>query len=136
MTTIEKLYIIADNNNIPVFNVSLKGLAALSVTDDLCYAIGIDYAQIKNSADERVKLSHELGHCLNGAFYNIYSRFDCVAKCEYKADKWAIKKLLPQDDVITAINKGYTEVWQLAEYFDVTEELVKKAFWIYFDKQV
>lgn len=136
MNTIETLYAVADENNIPVHNVPLNGVPALSVTDDSCCAIAIDYDQVKSNADETVKLAHELGHCLSGAFYNFYSKFDCIEKCEYKAYKWAIKKLLPQDDVITAITQGNSEIWQLAEYFDVTEDLVKKAFWIYFDKQL
>ena len=35
-----------------------------------------------------------------------------------------------------AIIDGNEEVWQLAEYFGITEDMVKFAFWVYFDRVV
>ena len=32
-----------------------------------------------------------------------------------------------------AMKNGYTEIWQLAEYFGITEDMVKYALWVYFD---
>ena len=55
---------------------------------------------------------------------------------EYRANKWAIKKLAPKDEMITAMKDGNTEIWQLAEYFGITEDMVKFAMWVYFDKQI
>ena len=49
-------------------------------------------------------------------------------------NRWACEQLIPKEEMEIAMKKGYCEVWQLAEYFDVTEELVRKACWIYFDK--
>lgn len=48
-------------------------------------------------------------------------------KYERAADKWAIKKLIPKDELEAAFQKGITEVWELAEYFEVTEDFVRKA---------
>lgn len=40
-------------------------------------AIALDPRKIRSSADEAVKLSHELGHCVYGGFYNQYSAAGC-----------------------------------------------------------
>lgn len=46
------------------------------------------------------------------------------------------KKLAPKDEMVTAMKNGNTEIWQLAEYFGITEDMVKFAMWVYFDKQI
>ena len=134
--TLNELYDIAEKDDIIIINDKLTQCPSLSIMDGNDCTIVIDYSKINSNSLHKVYIAHELGHCETGAFYNAYNYLDLCCRCEYKADKWAIKKLLPQEDVITALEKGYTEVWQLAEYFDVTEDLVKKAIWIYFDKQV
>lgn len=91
------------------------------------YGIAIDPGKIKSSADERVKLAHELGHCKQGAFYNPYAACDVRRKHENRADKWAVKKLIPEDELDEAVADGCTELWELAEYFGVTEEFMRKA---------
>lgn len=129
------LYKFAYDKNIPVFSSDCPSSVAISIKDsDGDCAIGMDYSVIENERDELSVLAHELGHCETGAFYNRYSDCDVVSRHEYRANKWAIKKLLPQAEMEEALKSGYVEVWQLAEYFDVSEELIKKALWIYFDK--
>lgn len=80
------------------------------------------------TAKKREVLYHETGHCVTGSFYNIYSPFDIRQKHENTADRWAIKELLPFDEMRGAMREGYTEVWELAEYFDVTESFVRRAY--------
>ena len=134
---VDELYEYAERENIDVYSVSLPFTQSMSVMDDdlNCY-IGIDYELISSNADEKTKLAHEIGHCMKGAFYNRYSKLDLISKHEYSADKWACENLLPKNEMQKAFESGYVEVWQLAEYFDVTENLVKKALWIHFDKEV
>ncbi|MCI7650223.1 MAG: hypothetical protein SO436_09695 [Oscillospiraceae bacterium] len=55
-------------------------------------------------------MAHELGHCITGSFYNVYAVCDLRAKHERRADKWAIKKLVPRDKLKNAINSGFSEV--------------------------
>lgn len=76
-------------------------------------------------------LAHEIGHCIRGAFYNPYAKTDIRKKYENHADKWAIRHLIPKEDWFAALHDGYTEVWELAEYFDVTEEFIRKAHELY-----
>lgn len=130
---LEELYDIAENEGIDIYAVALPITESVSIMDDdlYCY-IGIDYDLIKSSADEKRKLAHEIGHCVKGAFYNRYSKLDLISKHEYSADKWACENLLPKQE----FQQGYVEIWQISEYFDVPEELVKKAMWIHFDKVI
>ena len=95
-----------------------------------CY-IGIDYSKIETETDERVHLSHELGHCVTGSFYNRYAKMDIRKKHENRADKWAIRKLIPVEKLDTAVAEGHTELWDLADYFGVTEDFIKKAVCYY-----
>ena len=76
-------------------------------------------------------MAHELGHCKRGAFYNQYSSFDIRSRHEYRADKWAVQQIIPYEELISACESGYTERWELAEYFDVTENFITKAFEVY-----
>lgn len=133
MTT-DDFYELAQNDDIEIIRTqcSLTGSMSIMTDDGACY-IGIDDSQLTGQ-DEKIRLAHELGHCETGAFYNRYSKLDLISKKEYKADKWAISRLIPKGDMKAAMIDGYVELWQLAEYFDVTEEYVKKAMWIYFDK--
>ena len=94
--------------------------------DGRCY-IAIDPTKITSGADEKTKIAHELGHCVTGSFYNVYSSCDFRQRHEARADKWAIKRLLPEDELHDAVANGHTELWELADVFDVTIDLVRKA---------
>lgn len=87
----------------------------------------MDYSLLHEPRQERVHMAHELGHCCTGSFYNRYSSFDVRQYHENRADKWAINRLVPQRKLAEAIASGYTEIWSLAEYFNVTEEFMRKA---------
>ncbi len=93
--------------------------------------IGIDPFEIETTAEERVHLAHEIGHCETLSFYNIYSSLDIREKHEEKADRWAVSRLIPACELAAAIKCGYCETWSLAEFFDVTEDFIRKAIRIY-----
>lgn len=124
--TLTTLYDIAICDNIEVYSFDLKQCESLSVYYDGECFIGIDPFKVQNESDEKVKLAHELGHCETGAFYNVYAKLDIRAKHERRADKWAIKKLVPEDELKEAC-KICTNRWELAEYFGVTEDFMQKA---------
>lgn len=129
---IEELYEYAESHNIDVDWFLLNKLEAFSLPfEDGTCAIAIDPSKLKSSADEKVKLGHELGHCETGSFYNRYSPYDVVARHERRADKWEIKKLVPKDELDAAVANGRTELWELAEFFGVTEDFIKKAVVFY-----
>ena len=132
MKTLQGLYQIAEQENIVVDCFALISREALSVMDEdgSCF-VAVDPGKLRSKTDERSKLAHELGHCVTGAFYNQYSSFDCRQKHENKADKWAVKQLIPVDELDEAIADGHTEIWDLAEHFGVTEDLARKAVCYY-----
>lgn len=123
-----ELYQLADAEHIPVYSFDLPQTHSLSLmNNDGSCAVAIDPFGLNSTKEEKIRLAHELGHCVTGSFYNRYSDFDIKAKSEYRADKWAIKKLIPKDELQAAFEQGYTEPWDLAEYFNVTEEFIIKA---------
>ena len=132
MIALSKLYQIADEENIEVDCFDLSKRESLSMMDDdgYCY-IAIDPYKLRSTEDERMKMAHELGHCLTGSFYNIHATVDCRQRHENRADKWAIRTLITYEALNEAVAEGYTEVWQLAERFGVTEQFMQKAICLY-----
>ncbi|MEA4965412.1 MAG: ImmA/IrrE family metallo-endopeptidase [Oscillospiraceae bacterium] len=97
----------------------------LSNTDD--WGIFIDRRRIPDRVTEYSTLLHEGGHVATGATHEVSSPFDLVEKHEYKANKWAVEHAISEEDLDAAVAGGHTEIWDLAEHFDVTEDLMKKA---------
>nr|DAO88770.1 MAG TPA: IrrE protein [Caudoviricetes sp.] len=128
------LYIEAEENDVDIMSVDTDVTKSMSVMSDLdnCY-IGLNPLMIDTTAEEKVLLAHELGHCMTGAFYNQYSKLDIREKHERRADKWAIKKLIPVDELKRAVKSGRESRYELAEYFNVTEDFMQKAMDYYRD---
>ena len=127
MNKIIELERIAERDNIEIIEIKTDKCKSMSVQTENgnCY-IGIDSNKMTN-AEEAVCKAHELGHCETGSFYNRYSGCDLVSKHEYRADVWAIKKLISKDEIVDAFEHGITEIWNLAEHFNVTEDFMRKA---------
>ena len=132
MITTNGLYNLAEQENIKIESFSLHSREALSTmdSDGQCY-VAIDPRKITSAADERTKLAHEIGHCMTGAFYNVYSSCDSRQRHENRADRWAIKKLIPDTELEKAIAEGYTDLWELVDLFCVNEDLMRKAISLY-----
>lgn len=126
--TLLDLYNRADAQGIDVDDVPMRSLTSVSFPQGW---IALDTAKMQTTAEHKSILAHELGHVETGSFYNIYSPFDLRARQEWRADKAAIKMLVPFKRLLSAIRSGCWEVWQLAEHFDVTEELINKALTLY-----
>ena len=52
---------------------------------------------------------------------------DCRQRHENRADKWAVTTMIPVEALDDAVASGCTQVWELAERFQVTEEFIRKA---------
>ena len=128
MYPVPALYDLAAQQNIEVLSYPMAENGSMSVMLEggRCF-VGMDDSVLDGSAQERVHLGHELGHCVTGSFYNRYAAIDSRQRHENRADKWAVKKLIPVEALDDAIAEGCTEVWELAERFGVTEEFVRKA---------
>ncbi|MFZ2537990.1 MAG: ImmA/IrrE family metallo-endopeptidase [Oscillospiraceae bacterium] len=84
-----------------------------------------------STGNEKACLAHELGHCETGSLYNEYTPFDIIDKHERTANKWAIEKLVTEDELHDAVRMGYSEMWELAEYFDIPQEFMQKIVYYY-----
>ena len=132
MNQLQALYDQAEEQNIEILPYPLPQTAsmALELENGLC-CIGMDYGLLEDPRDQLVHLSHEMGHCMKGAFYNRYAKMDLRQKQENKADKWAIQRLIPVEALDDAVAAGHTQIWELAEYFGVTVEFMQKALCLY-----
>lgn len=127
-TTLLDLYKTAERNGVEVMSIDTSVTKSMSlVTESNNYYIGINPFMLGSDLEEAMCLAHELGHCMTGSFYNRYSKLDIRAKHERRADKWAIKKLVPKDELKRAVKSGRESRYELAEYFNVTEDIMQKA---------
>ena len=117
------LYAYAERRNIDVDWIPMRRATSLSVPLGDRYAIALDPWKLGSLAQETVCLAHELGHCKTGSFYNRHAALDIRQKHENRADKWAIRQLVPEDALDQAVADGYTDLPSLAEHFCVTVPL-------------
>ena len=134
----DKLYLEAEQSGITVLcgaELPLTKSVSLALPDGAMF-IGIDDSVMQSRAEERVHLAHELGHCVTGAMYNIRCPIMPRQRYERIADAYAIKKLVDEDERRRGIDEreGDISVWELSEWFDVTEDFMKKALAFYFKK--
>ncbi len=128
MTT-EKLYNIAQKCDVTVDRFDLPENLSVSASVNDKLFIGLDKAV--SGRQEKVCLAHELGHCNTSGFYNVYSPLDIREKHERRANGWAIKRLIPERSLKSAVKSGLDSIFALAEYFDVTAEFMQKAIEYY-----
>ena len=75
--------------------------------------------------------AHEMGHCMTDSFYAGYSPFELRAKHENRANAWAVNRIVPFSDLCDAVKGGCRELWELAEYFGVSQSFIEKAIKIH-----
>ena len=122
------LYLYAEQHGIDVDWVPTSRALSLSVPlPDGTYAIAINPWKMETLEQETVCLAHELGHCETGSFYNRWAKLDLRKKHENRADKWAVRQLVPVEELDQAVADGCEEIQALADHFGVTEEFMKKA---------
>ncbi len=124
------LYRLAEERGIDVDFRPLRRAHSLSLPMEWAggrCAVALDPDKVTCAADEKVKLCHELGHCVTGSFYNRYAALDLRRRHELHAERWAIAQLVPRRELDAAMEHGAREIWELAEHFEVTEEFMKKA---------
>ncbi|MBO5852231.1 MAG: ImmA/IrrE family metallo-endopeptidase [Clostridia bacterium] len=85
-------------------------------------------------ADEKVVLAHELGHCMTGGGYNLMCGSLVRMRLEKRAERWAIERLVPLNELRAAIKQGDEAISSLAEHFGVTEGFMQKVLTHYTQK--
>lgn len=131
---INKLYKIAEKNQINIHSFHLPATGCVALKSDRGLFVGIDPKIFSGGPREKVCLAHELGHLQTDSLYNSNFPVSVRLEKEKKADLWAIKLLIPLPALKKAIKNGYTDVFELSEYFGVTEKFMAKAIEYYNNK--
>lgn len=98
-----------------------------TVRDQDYYAVFLDFTKIPTTRALRGICCHELGHAATGSLHKVSSPYELVERSEYRANRWVAETFLTEKAFQTAFARGYTELWQLAEYFDLPEAEVSAA---------
>lgn len=92
--------------------------------------IGLSRSLFSCRAHFRTVLAEELGHHFTSArdglmktFFHYRDRLE-VSREEQRALRWAARFLIPTGKLLEAAKIGIKECWELAEYFEVDENLV------------
>lgn len=131
MNQLLQMYQDIDSNEIRLFMHEIEFTDAATIEFNQRYAIFLDCNWFESIADMKSALAHEIGHCLTGCTHKSISPIDLIQKHEYKANRWAVEQYLPYEKISSAINAGYTEPWQIAERFNISEEMVVWAISYY-----
>lgn len=126
MTDIREIWQVCEEEGICIDTIDCKACSSFSIM----YG-GNCFIAVSSALPERLlkeHTAHEVGHCVKGAFYNENAPLDLVSQHEYRADKWAIEKLIPKDQLVREITKnGNDNLYLLSECFGVSEDFIKKA---------
>lgn len=93
--------------------------------------IALNTRYIETVADEKYALAHELGHYYTGTYYDEKTSLLDRAKMEYWADASMVRRIVPLWRLKKAVREGYREAWELADYFNLPEHVITRAFYIY-----
>lgn len=124
---LNKLYDIATRENISIQDFKMKNKAIIEQIDKEYY-IGLNYSKIKSITEEKELLAEELGHYYCNAFYNSSSSPSTIAQKEYRANKWKCTVLVSVNDFKDAFKKGLKNVYEIAEYLNLSEDTVIFAY--------
>lgn len=131
MDSLDRLYQYAENGKIFVYCTPLNIAPAVTIREADGYNVALDCGSIHGERAERSLLIHELAHIATGAFYRPGEPLCYKQKMENRATKWAIEYLVPVEELEDAVAEGCTELWELAEHFDVTDEFMEQAVFYY-----
>ena len=98
-----------------------------TIRDDGFYAVFLDFTKIKSTRLLRGVCYHELGHVATGALHKVDSPFELAERSEYRAIRWAAEAYLTAEAFQEAFDAGFTELWQLSEYFELPEADIRAA---------
>ena len=131
MEKLISLYDYAQENDVGVYFPYIGHFKSVIIKDIKDVDILLDMKAISNEAEETECLAHELGHFATGSYYNFDSTAETRSRLEYRANRWTVHKMLPFNELKDALLSDITEIWELAEYFNYTEDFVRKAIEIY-----
>ena len=101
--------------------------AGATVRDQGYYAVFLDFTKIRSTRLLRGVCYHELRHVATGALHKVDSPYELAERSEYRANRWAAENYLTIEAFQEAFAAGYTETWQLEEFFDLPQADIQAA---------
>ena len=127
MFEISDFYAYCKDHNVDVIPYDGCPQPGATVRDAGNYAVFLDFTKIRSTKLLRGVCFHELGHVATGALHKVDSPYELVERSEYRAARWATEAYLTEDAFRAAFAEGYTELWQLSDYFDLPENCIADA---------
>ena len=141
MTKLEKLYQKAHDAEIDIYDRRIsKGKKAICFYYDSDKTIAMDREAIASVFEETELLAEEIGHYETDALYMIEATANTPSarsnrlKCEARAKKWAVRHVLPVEDICKAAGKGCRMNYEMAEELGVTTDFLDYAINYYVSK--
>ena len=127
MFELSDFYSYCKNNNVEVIPYTGCPQAAATIRDEGFYAVFLDFSKIMSTRLLRGVCAHELGHVATGALHKVSSPYELVERSEYRANRYMAENFLTEEAFREAFAAGCSQLWELAEYFDLPEQDVKNA---------
>ena len=127
MFEISDFYHYCKQNQVDVIPYDGCPKAGATIRDLGYYAVFLDFTKIKSTRLLRGVCYHELGHVATGALHKVDSPYELAERSEYRAIRWAAETYLNEAAFREAFAAGFTEIWQLSEYFDLPEADIRAA---------
>lgn len=128
---IEYIEDLIERENIDLIDTYLEDASGAYVNYEKLNIILYDPSKIDSCCKRKEILAEELGHYYYSATYKFNSTFELISRQEYKAKKWAYCILIPYEKLKLALKNGITDLYSLADYFDVTVEYMYNAINFY-----
>lgn len=133
--TVNELYALAAVKGIETHSIKCPRSKAISMELQGSRFIGMDKSVFKSEYTERLVLAHELGHALTDAYYSDLTNPIHIKRMEHRAIKKTVEMLIPIKELEEMLSEDIT-VYELSEHFSVPEDMIKKAMWIYYKKEI
>lgn len=127
MFELSDFYKYCQTNQIDVIPYTGSPQPGATIRDGGYYAVFLDFSKIKSTRLLRGICYHELGHAATGALHKLDSPYELIERNEYRANRWSAEQYLTEEAFREAFSQGYTELWQLSEYFDLPERDIQAA---------
>ena len=130
---LDRLYDLAENEHIKIYDWHIEDCNGIFLNYDKINAIALNYDELGTYIDEKCTLAHELGHYFTDSIYRFSDDKILKDKAEYRTKNWAYSVLIPFKVLKEKILNGF-DIYQLAEYFEVTIEYMQNAIEFYKSK--
>lgn len=132
MFELSDFYSYCKSNDVDIILYNGAPSEAVTIRDDEDYAVFLDFTKIRSTRTLKGVCCHEMGHIGTGALHKVHSPYETVERSEHRAKRWTAENYLTESSFREAFAEGCTELWELADYFDLPEQDVASAynFWV------